>query len=362
MKTIYALEASLSVTQGEFSLTCDLQIPHGITAIFGPSGSGKTTLLNCVAGFRTPNAGLIKTPRSIFYSDKQSINLSPEKRRIGYVLQESGLFPHLSVRKNIEYGFNLTPESERIYKVDYLLDALRLAHIADRDPKNLSGGERQRVAIARSLATSPDILLLDEPLASLDAPLRGVLIKILKMVSDELSIPMLYVSHSLSEVIALSDQVFVLAEGAVVAEGPPHILLRSADVRSLADYGTFENIFQGTVLKVDIHNAITIVSVGDTELTLPIKPVTMGQEVMVSIRSSEVILSRDKPNPLSARNIVKAFVVDMYPTKNSIIVECEFGARMFVEITVDARRELNISPSMELHMIIKASSVMLLTV
>ena len=134
--------------------------------------------------------------------------------------------------------------------------------------------------------------MLDEPLASLDAPLRGVLIKILKMVSDELSIPMLYVSHSLSEVIALSDQVFVLAEGAVVAEGPPHILLRSADVRSLADYGTFENIFQGTVLKVDIHNAITIVSVGDTELALPIKPVTMGQEVMVSIRSSEVILSR----------------------------------------------------------------------
>ena len=138
-------------------------------------------------------------------------------------------------------------------------------------------------------------------------------------------------------------------------------MLRSPDVRSLADYGTFENIFQGTVLKVDIHNAITIVSVGDTELALPIKPVTMGQEVMVSIRSSEVILSRDKPNPLSARNIVKAIVVDMYPTKNSIIVECEFGARMFVEITVDARRELNISPSMELHMIIKASSVMLLT-
>ena len=361
MKTSYALEANILVKQGKFSLACDLQVTQGITAIFGPSGSGKTTLLDCLAGFKTPNEGLIKTSRIIFYSDEQGINLPPEKRRIGYVLQESGLFPHLSVRKNIEYGFNLRRERERIYKVDYLLDALRLTQLAGRDTRNLSGGERQRVAIARSLATSPDILLLDEPLASLDAPLRGVLIKILKMVSDELSIPMLYVSHSLSEVIALSDKVLVLAEGSVVAEGSPNILLSNPDVRGFADYGTFENIFEATVLEADAQNSITLVSVGDAELSLPGRPVVVGEEVMVSIRSSEVILSRDRPSPLSARNIVKAVVVDTYPTKNSIIVECEFGARMFVEITVDAQNELNICPSMKLHMIIKASSVMLLT-
>ena len=236
------LEIDISKNQGDFRLLCDLHISTGITAIYGPSGSGKTTLLNCVAGFSTPDSGKIMMSNQIFFSKEKKVNVPVEKRRLGYVLQESGLFPHLSVHKNIKYGYELTPDNRKKYDLDYLIEMLAIGPLLERDVASLSGGERQRVALVRSLATSPQLLLLDEPMASIDARFRGFLIYQLKKMSLEIGIPMLYVSHSLSEVMVLANNAIVMNKGAVIAEGEPNILFTTPEVTGLTDFSSYENL------------------------------------------------------------------------------------------------------------------------
>ncbi len=354
------LKVNIRLKQGDFQLCCNAQLPGGVTAVFGPSGSGKTTLLNCLAGFTVPDDGEIRTSEAIFYSGTSHINLAPEKRRVGYVLQESGLFPHLSVEKNIEYGFNLTPKNLRKYTPHQLIEMMDIAHLTHRDTKALSGGERQRVALSRSLASAPQLLLLDEPLASIDAPSRGFIIQKLKMISDEMRIPVLYVSHSLSEVIAIADHVLVLSEGSVAAEGSPNILLGHPDVKKLSDFHSFENFLEGIVVSKDSENYMTTVSVGDANLLVSHTDSSIGSEIILSIRASDVILSGEIPLPLSARNVVKAIVSEVHFSENAVLVECDFGEKMWVEITRQAQQQLGVSKTSSIYLIVKASSVMVL--
>ena len=193
-----------------FSLDCEATFESGITAIFGPSGSGKSTLLNCIAGLITPDAGEIEVSGKTVYSSSSRKNVSPEKRRFGYVFQESALFPHMNVQENIMYGYKLTPAHHRKIDPEQLAELFQLSSLMNRGVINLSGGERQRVALARALATSPSLMLLDEPLASLDGRFRGVIIEYLKRVWEELRTPMVYVSHSISEVMALAENTLAL--------------------------------------------------------------------------------------------------------------------------------------------------------
>ena len=158
-----AIRLGVKKRLGNFTLDCQLDISNGITAIFGPSGSGKTTLLDCIAGFLSPDQGCISKFGRIVFSSERSINVAPNKREIGYVVQNSALFPHLTVKENINYGFSMTSEQKRKYSLETVMEILDIAYLSERDTRNLSGGERQRVALARSLAAFPDILLLDEP-------------------------------------------------------------------------------------------------------------------------------------------------------------------------------------------------------
>ncbi|MCI0439838.1 MAG: ATP-binding cassette domain-containing protein, partial [Chloroflexi bacterium] len=229
----------------EFALECEAALDFGVTAIFGPSGSGKSTLLNCIAGLVRPDEGEIAALGETLFSSSKRRSVAPEKRRFGYVFQDSALFPHMSVRDNIYYGYKLTPREHRKTEPDQLVELLRLSHLMDRGVRFLSGGERQRVALARALATSPRLLLLDEPLASLDANLRGVIIGYLKRVWRELQTPMLYVSHSISEVMALAHNTLVLLDGSPVVYGSTMQVLASAEMAGIADYATLENIVEG---------------------------------------------------------------------------------------------------------------------
>lgn len=228
------LNLQITHRQGQFALDVAFQAPGtGVTALYGPSGAGKTSIVNMVAGLLRPDAGHISINGLCLFDATQHIHLPPEKRRIGYVFQEGRLFPHLSVRANLTYGMRLTPAPMRFVDVDQVVGLLGIGHLLNRRPAGLSGGEKQRVAIGRALLTSPAMLLMDEPLASLDAARKAEVIPFIKQLGAHFSIPVLYVSHELDELLALADHMVVLAEGRVVTSGAPKALVAGTELSTV---------------------------------------------------------------------------------------------------------------------------------
>ena len=343
-----------------FQLSAKADLPAGIAAVFGPSGSGKTTLLNCIAGLDRPDEGEIRLRGRTLYSSSDGINLAPERRRVGYVFQDNLLFPHLSVQDNIHYGYKLTPESRRRVDPAQLVDLLELGPLMHRRTSGLSGGEQQRVALARALAASPNLLLLDEPLAALHLTIRGRILRHLKAIRRELAIPMLYVSHSISEVIALADSALVLDKGRQVALDEPRTLLGRSDAAPLISRDSIENIFDVAVTEHLTESGITLASLGETSLALPQIDAPLGQPVSVSIRASDVILASERPNSISARNILEARIDRVDVAGRSILVHAHLEQPWISEITPDALANLNLHEDESVYLIIKSSSISLL--
>ena len=205
----------------------------GVTAMFGRSGAGKTSVINMVAGLVRPDRGHIVVNGQTFFDAAKGLHVPPEKRRMGYIFQDGRLFPHLSVKSNLTYGMRLIPRSERNVALDDVVDLLGIGHLLHRRPARLSGGEKQRVAIGRALLTSPALLLMDEPLASLDTGRKSEVLPFLSRLCAELSTPILYVSHSLNEVFNLADMMLLMDEGRVVAAGPIEALMNRPDLQRL---------------------------------------------------------------------------------------------------------------------------------
>lgn len=204
-----------------FGLDVDLQLPgRGVTALYGHSGSGKTTCLRCIAGLERADQGFIQVNDEVWQDSDNKVFVAPHKRALGYVFQEASLFPHLSVLANLEFGLKRIPKPQRRVDMAHASELLGISHLLDRHPQHLSGGERQRVGIARALLTSPKLLLMDEPLAALDAQRKSEILPYLQRLHDELDIPVLYVSHSQDEVARLADHIVLLSHGKALASGP----------------------------------------------------------------------------------------------------------------------------------------------
>ena len=213
----------------EFTLQVDLSIESGFTVMFGPSGAGKTSLLNCLAGLVAPDQGRIVLGRRVLFDSARGINMAVEQRRIGYVFQTLALFPHLSVGENVRYGIVDQPLNEQKERVSQILAAFRIASLSGRRPQQISGGERQRVALARTLVTEPQLLLLDEPLSALDRDIKFAIIEDLKRWNETRNIPVLYVTHSHGEAAALEGSLIVLKHGAIAGRGESRELLSKED-------------------------------------------------------------------------------------------------------------------------------------
>jgi molybdate transport system ATP-binding protein len=219
------ISLAFTLTQGDFTLTMDERLSGRVTALFGPSGAGKTTALDAIAGLRTPTSGSISVGERTLFSSANRTNAPPHDRHIGYVPQDVALFPHMNVRRNVLYG----RRSRQRLELPTVVGMLEVSHLLDRRVSELSGGERQRVALARALMSSPELLLLDEPLAAVDLELRRRILPYLERVRDELGIPIIYVTHDAGDVRRFADAVIVLAAGRVTRSGSPVAVIGDRD-------------------------------------------------------------------------------------------------------------------------------------
>ena len=362
MTTVSAPVAHIAVTKRfpQFTLDCDVTFEAGVTSVFGPSGSGKTTLLNCIAGLTRPDAGHITVMGRTIFSAAERKTVPPEKRRFGYVFQSSALFPNMNVRKNILYGYGLTPAEQRTTDSEHLFDLFDLTRLLDRSVDTLSGGERQRVALARALATSPRLLLLDEPLASLDVSFKGAIIRYLKRVRQELQTPMIYVSHSISEVVALAEEMLVLSEGRPVAQGRPSEVLVRSDVGTMADYGALENLLDATVVARRPEQGLSVIDVGGVELAAPEIDARPGDLLTVSVRAGDIILTLDVPTRISAQNILPGKIKTIHAQGARVIAHVDVGVMLVVELTPRAVADLGLRQGTQVYLIVKSNSVLAL--
>ena len=352
------LSFDFTVERPGFTLDVTGHFGHGITAVFGPSGAGKSTLLGVIAGSIAPSRGAVTLNGRTLYSSTDNIKLSPEKRRVGIVYQGAALFPHMTVEQNIHYGYRLTPEDRRRLHPADLVDLLHIPHLLQRKPHDLSGGEKQRVALARTLATSPELLLLDEPMSALDQRLRGIVLGYLKTVHHELAIPMVYVSHSISEMIAISDMVMMLDGGKAKAFDRPRRLLISTPPTAGAEGAhDIENILEGQVVQAHTDGSQGIVAVQGTRFSAPTGTRDFGAKVVLAIGAREIIIAAAPPQRISARNIIPGKVLSVVGECDRRIVTVDCGPELMVEVTIGAVKELGIQPGVEVHLVIKSGSI-----
>jgi molybdate transport system ATP-binding protein len=342
----------------DFTLEIASTIALGITIVFGPSGAGKTTLLDCIAGLTTPDTGKIRIGDWVLFDHARRVNLPVQSRKIGYVFQDLALFPHLTVGKNVEYGLAGMNGSERRKKSDAILESFRIAHLRDRKPREISGGERQRVALARALVTDPCVLLLDEPLAALDAATKSKIIDDLRAWNAAHGIPALYVTHNREEVFALGDRVLMLENGRIIADGTPHGVMEAPRRESLAQLIGFENIFQAVVAAAHEDRGTMACRIADSnvELETPLVRADVHSTLLIGIRAGDILLATVQPAGLSARNIIPGRVISLEQRDVIVVVRVNCGVEMEVHLTLAARDALQLQPGREVWLIVKTHS------
>ncbi|MFD1801770.1 molybdenum ABC transporter ATP-binding protein ModC [Mixta tenebrionis] len=350
------LELNFTLRQGESLLQVNAELPtKGITAVFGVSGAGKTSLINAIAGLAQPQQGSIRLNGRTLSDAEENLWLPPEKRGVGYVFQEARLFPHYRVRGNLRYGMAKSRQAQ----FDALVNLLGLNDLLDRFPWTLSGGEKQRVAIGRALLTAPDILLMDEPLASLDIPRKRELLPWLQKLAQQVDIPVLYVSHSLDEILQLADRVLLLDKGQVKATGTLEQVWSSSALRPWLPRSEQSTVLRVQVLEQHPDYAMTALSLGDQHIWVSRVEAPIKSPLRIRIQSSDVSLSLQPPQNSTIRNVLPAQVSELIEVDNQQVeVKLRIGAsELWARITPWARDELAIKPGMWLFAQIKSVSI-----
>jgi molybdate transport system ATP-binding protein len=344
----------------EFVLDVAFEASPGFTILFGASGAGKTTLLDCVAGLTTPDSGRISVGGRVQFDSSQKINVAVVSRRVGYVFQSLAIFPHMSVQENVVYGLAHLTQAERAARAATILEAFRIPQLAYRNAREISGGESQRTALARTLVTDPEILLLDEPLAALDASTKAQIIADLREWNHAHQIPILYVTHSRDEVFALGERVIVLDAGRIVAQGTPHEVMMAPMQETVAQLSGFENVFDCIVEAVRPERGTMNCRIdgdgGSLVLETPLVRGGVGAALRVGIRAGDILLATSAPIGLSARNVIPGRIQTL--EQRDVIVSARVKCRveMEVHLTLAARDSLQLAPGKEVWLVIKTHS------
>ena len=354
------IDVDVALRRGGFALEAAFRSDAPIVALFGRSGSGKTSLVHAIAGIVRPARGRVEIAGRTLFDSARGIDLPPDKRRVGYVFQDALLFPHLDVRANLAYGEMRTPANERFIGRERVLALLGLGPLLERKPGTLSGGEKQRVALGRALLASPRVLLMDEPLASLDGARKAEILAYIELLRDEFHLPMVFVSHAIEEVTRLADHVVMLAEGRVVAEGPAADVLSRPDIASLA--GRFEAgaVLEARVASHDARYELTTLAFAGGELVVPNLDALPGEPIRVRIRARDVSLALSPPEGVSIRNILPGIVASVGHQYGAIVdveVEVGQGTHLVARVTRQAAEQLALRPGLPVHAMVKAVSI-----
>ncbi len=352
------MQVNLKKRLGDFNIDVAFDMPPGgITALFGRSGSGKTTLVNMMAGLLRPDSGVLSIAGQTLFDSDHGVNVKPEHRRVGYVFQEGRLFPHLSVKSNLYYGRRFAPKGGRYVDAGQIIELLGLNSLLARRPATLSGGEKQRVAIGRALLSEPRLLLMDEPLAALDAARKSEIMRHIERLRDEVGVPIVYVSHALDEVARLADHMVLLADGGVIATGSavdimsrpdlsPHTgrheagALIEARVEGHDDFGLTALAFPGGVLRVSGLDLLT------------------GTAVRARIRARDVAIATSPPQDLSILNVFYGRIAEMIPSGAAAMdLQLDVGVRLWARITARSAHELSLAPGREVYALVKSVAI-----
>src|SRR5215467_8585769 len=349
-----------SAKANDFLLDVAFEASAGFTILFGASGAGKTTLLDCIAGLTAPDSGRIAIGDRALFDSSPGINIPLSRRRIGYVLQSLALFPHMTVTQNVAYGLAHFSDTERKQRTTSILGTFHIAHLARRSAREISGGEAQRVALARTLVTEPEVLLLDEPLAAIDFPTKSQIIDDLREWNRTHRVPILYVTHSREEVFALGERVLVLDCGHILDKGTPHEVLSAPQLETVAQLAGFENIFEAVVETVRPERGTMTCRIageaGGIVLETPLVRGGVGSALKVGIRAGDILLAISPPTGLSARNLIPGRIQSL--EQRDVIVSAQVRARVLMEVhlTMAARDLLGLVPGKEVWLVIKTHS------
>ena len=353
------IRAQFKLSWSEFALDVNLNLPgRGVTALFGHSGSGKTTLLRCIAGLQLAPKGFLSVHGETWQDE--STFLPTYRRSLGYVFQEASLFAHLNVRKNLEYGLKRVAPSHRTIALQSVIELLDIGNLLDRSPNGLSGGERQRVAIARALAVSPRLLLMDEPLASLDLARKHEILPYLQRLHDDLDIPVLYVSHSPDEVARLADHVVLLSQGRAIAQGDVHQTLARLDLVSAFadDTGV---VIDAVIAEHDDADHLTRLDFPGGSVFVTRCAEKTGHRMRIRIQASDVSLATHKAEQSSFLNLLSGSVVELTCANRpgQVLVKLDIGGTpLIARITERSRRNLGIEPRQRLWAQIKSVALL----
>lgn len=355
-----ALTLQVSLARQGFTLEVALQLPSsGITALFGASGSGKTTCLRILAGLEPQARGRVCVAGEIWQDSAQGIFRPVHQRALGYVFQEASLFDHLSVQDNLKYGFKRTPPAQRQHGWDHAVALLGIVHLLSRWPHELSGGERQRVAIGRALASSPNLLLMDEPLAALDATRKAEILPYLERLQVELSIPIIYVSHALDEVARLADHLVLLDAGRALATGPTEALLTRLDL-PLAHGDTASAVIQARIIGHETAYHLTLAEFAGGCLRVPQQALQPGQTLRIRVQARDVSLTLSPQTGTSILNILPARVTGLSADgPGQVIVGLDAGGTpLLARVTRKSLDALGLAEGLQVYAQIKGVAIL----
>jgi len=352
------LTVNVALARHGFAMEASFAAVAGLTALFGRSGAGKTTLANLIAGLERPARGHISIGDRVLFDSESGAWVPPEKRRIGYVFQEGRLFPHLSVRGNLEYAPRFLPAGTARPDFDEIVALLNLRSLLSRRPQRLSGGEKQRVAIGRALLAQPSLLIMDEPLASLDAMHKAEILPYIERLRDEAAVPIVYVSHAISEVVRLADTMVIVDDGRTVASGSVEEIMGCLDLRPLT--GRYE---AGAVLAVTVRGhdktfGLTELGFSGRRLWVPAIDAPLGDALRIRIRARDVALSLTEPADTSLLNILPATVREIAETDGpQVEVLLDVDVPLIARITRKSLAALDLRPGKPVYALIKAAAI-----